>query len=107
MLLAAKPTNMTKEKSTLGVDGIGVRFGVLVVDTVVTSPFVDRVLVRDRVAEGEEHAEWELCLVRSVGPEAVDSSGNAEQAQFVRQDGCVGENVVRIVLTCQTKTRLI
>ncbi len=52
VLLAAEPTNMTEEKSTLGVDGIGVCFCVLVVDTVVTGPFVDGVLVRDRVAKG-------------------------------------------------------
>jgi hypothetical protein len=80
VLLAAKPTNMTEEKSTFGVDGVGVCFGVLVVDAVVTGPIVHRVWGRDRGAEGEEHAEWELCFVSSVGPETVDSSGNTEQA---------------------------
>ena len=48
VLLHQQPAHMSEKEAALGVVRVGVRLAVLVVNTVVTGPFIDRVLIRQK-----------------------------------------------------------
>lgn len=79
VLLAHQPAAMSKEEASLNVHRISIRLRVLVMHSVVSGPHEDAVLVGHRVAEGEEDAQGELGLVRSVRPETMDTGGDAKE----------------------------
>lgn len=77
MLLDVQPAHVSEKETALGVVGVRVRLGVLVVDTVVPRPVVDRPLVSHRVDEHHEYANAPVRIVRSVRPQPVDSAGDS------------------------------
>jgi len=78
VLLAQKPSHVGKEEPLLGIYGVGGGLGVLVVDTVVSGPYENGILIRHRVAQGQEDTKRKAGFICPVGPKSVHSSRDPE-----------------------------
>ncbi len=69
---------MREEEPAHSIVRIGVRLRILVVDAMIARPMVDRSLIGDGVAKHEEEAYGEGGAVGAVGPETMDTDGDAK-----------------------------
>lgn len=86
VLVHHQPAAVCEPKAPLGIMRISDRFRVLVVHSVIADPIEDRVLSGDGEAKGQENPQRQLCLVRAMGPEAMDTAGDAKAANHVGQN---------------------
>lgn len=81
MLLAEQPTHVGEEEATTRVVGIGVCVGKLVMHTMIACPLPDAVLEGERLAQHEENAQRQLCLVRLVRPQTMHARRDTQTPQ--------------------------
>lgn len=91
MLLDIQPAHVSEEKSPCGIVRIGIGLGILVMNTMVTSPVENGALVGDGVAKHEGEANGEGGAVRAMGPQAVHSYGDPEPATRENRAKSAGE----------------
>jgi len=87
VLFDNEPTNVSVEKSASSVVGIRLGFREFVVDSVITSPMVDRSLVGDRVAEHENSSEQKVGLIRTVRPQPMHSDCYSKATDWPQKEG--------------------
>jgi uncharacterized membrane protein len=68
MLLAQQPTAVGKEESSESIVGISISFAVLVMNSMISRPFVDIILESHAIEDHQHHPKRELCLVGLVSP---------------------------------------
>lgn len=85
MLFHIKPAHVSEEKAAGGIVRVSVQLRVLVMYAVIARPVVDGPLIRHRVDEHQQNTHRPVRVVRSVGPQAVNSAGDTEAAVYLYQ----------------------
>jgi hypothetical protein len=107
MLLQVQPPHVREEKAAHGIVRVGFGLGILVMDAMIARPVVDRTLIGDGVAQHEEETNGEGGAVGAVGPEAMDTDGNAESTERRGRDTIAMRRCLSSLIRRQTITRLI
>ena len=74
---------MCEEESTHGIVRISIRFGILVMDTMITCPMVNRSLIGNRVTQHEEESDGEGSAVGSMRPKSVHTNGDSKSTVVI------------------------
>jgi hypothetical protein len=89
---------MSEEESTHGIVRIGVGFGILMMNTMVTRPMEDRSLVGDRITEHEEETHGEGGFVKSMRPKTIRTDYYAD-ATYWPQNKSPNQSLLRNIET--------
>lgn len=73
MLTDQQPTHVGEEESPGGIMGICISVRELVMHSMISGPFVDRVLEGDRLQDHQEDSQWQASFVGLVGPQSMSS----------------------------------
>lgn len=99
-----QPAHVWEEKSPRRVVWVGVRVGELVVNPVVSDPFVYVVLESQRLENGQQQSHGQTRVIAPVSPQPVSSDRYAQTATHSHQNHCnqsttINDNTItRIIL---------
>ena len=76
---------MSEEESSICVMGIPISLGELVVNSVISTPNVERILSGDALTYHQEDPERKSCLVSLMRPESMCPSRDADSSEDTSQ----------------------
>lgn len=88
MLTDQQPTHVGEEESPGGVMRVGISVRELMMDSMISGPFVDRVLEGDRLQDHQEDSQWQACFVGLVGPQSMRSGCDPEGSRHSCGKSC-------------------
>jgi len=100
-----QPAHVWEEKSPSRVVWVGVRVGELVVNPVISDPFVYVVLESQSLKNGQQHSHGQTRVIAPVGPQPVSSDRYAQTATHSHQTHCnqstrINDNIITRIIYC-------
>lgn len=100
-----QPAHVWEEKSPSRVVWVGIRVGELVVNPMVSDPFVYVVLESQRLENGQQHSHGQTRVIAPVSPQSVSSDRYAQTATHSHHTHCnqstrTNDNTITRIIYC-------
>lgn len=100
-----QPAHVWEEKSSRWVVWVGVSIGELVVNSVVSDPFVYVVLESQRLENGQQHSHGQTRVIAPVSPQPVSSDRYSQTTTASHHKHCkhrtrISDNITMTIINC-------